>query len=67
VSHQKPKEPQILLLFPLSVEQSALEMSGVFAAKAANRHGITLFDDFQAVEVALFPRKLKIATSPRSP
>jgi hypothetical protein len=56
-----------LLLFPLSVEQSALEMSGVFAAKAANRHGITLFDDFQAVEVALFPRKLKIATSPRSP
>lgn len=39
------------------VEENAAEMSDTFAARAANMPGIRLFADFQAVQMALFPRE----------
>jgi hypothetical protein len=41
------------------VEEKAIELSRAFAAKLADKPGVTLFPDFRAVEAALFPKTMK--------
>ena len=41
----------------MEVEENAAEVSATFAARAANMPDITLFADFNVVQMALFPRE----------